>query len=296
MKLGISTYTYNWAIGMSGYPAPKHPMTATMLLERATDLGAEVVQFCNGIPLHTFSDDDLTRLRAEAESRGLVIELGTAGVEPYRLRQYIAVAQRVGATFIRTLTHSPEMDPTIEEAAGLLAEVLPDLKSSGVTIGIENHDKHTCPELIELVERVGDEHVGICLDTGNNLGALETTQMVLDALLPYTVNVHYKDFSIARVPNQMGFEVTGAIAGQGTVDAAAVFDGVASLDREVNVILEMWHPYLGDVETSITNEDDWARKSFSFLLQQRTTNKSYMAPKGGVTSAYDPSLNRQTHS
>jgi len=104
-----------------------------------------------------------------------VIELGTAGLEPDRLRQYIDVAQRVGATFIRTLTHSPGLDPTIEEAAGLLAEVVPDLRASGVTIGIENHDRHTCPELIELVERVGDEHVGICLDTANNIGALETT-------------------------------------------------------------------------------------------------------------------------
>jgi len=173
MKLGISTY--NSALGMSGYPAPTNPMTATMLLDRATDLGAEVVQVCNGIPLHTFSRDALSSLRAEAGSRGLVIELGTAGLEPDRLRQYIDVAQRVGATFIRTLTHSPGLDPTIEEAAGLLAEVVPDLRASGVTIGIENHDRHTCPELIELVERVGDEHVGICLDTANNIGALETT-------------------------------------------------------------------------------------------------------------------------
>jgi len=128
MKLGISTYTYNWAIGMSGYLAPKHPMTATMLLERATDLGAEVVQFCNGIPLHTFSDDDLTRLRAEAESRGLVIELGTAGVEPHRLRQYIAVAQRVGATFA-VLAHLLHRGPVRlhDSAAGLTARSLPAL-------------------------------------------------------------------------------------------------------------------------------------------------------------------------
>ena len=58
MKLGISTY--NSALGMSGYPAPTNPMTATMLLDRATDLGAEVVQVCNGIPLHTFSRDALS--------------------------------------------------------------------------------------------------------------------------------------------------------------------------------------------------------------------------------------------
>jgi len=243
-------------------------MTAAMLLERATDLGAEVVQFCDGIPLHTFSNARLDALRFDAESRGLVLELGTSGVEPERLRAYIAVANRIGAGFIRTLTHSSTSDPSIEEAAEMIAAVLPDLRASGVVIGVENHDKHTCQELIGLIERINDEHVGVCLDTANNWGALESTSTVLAALLPHALNLHYKDYSIGRVPNQMGFLLTGAIAGRGAVDAAAVFDGLGALGREVNVILEMWPPYLGDVETSIANEADWARESFAYLRKQ----------------------------
>ena len=51
MRLGIGSYTYGWAIGVSGH-APERPMGALDLLERAAELGVGLVQVADNLPLH----------------------------------------------------------------------------------------------------------------------------------------------------------------------------------------------------------------------------------------------------
>ncbi len=60
-----------------------------------------------------------------------------------------------------------------------------------------------------LVESIGSYYVGICLDTVNSFGALETTDDVVRILAPYVINVHVKDFAIERIDTMMGYSVTG---------------------------------------------------------------------------------------
>ena len=49
MRLGIGSYTYSWAVGVSGYPSPPQPLTHSQLLDRAVRLGVRVVQFAEKV-------------------------------------------------------------------------------------------------------------------------------------------------------------------------------------------------------------------------------------------------------
>src|SRR4029077_19166576 len=104
----------------------------------------------------------------------------------------LEIARSVGATFLRTLTHTQESRPALDQVESWLREILPEFEHAGVAIGIENYERHTAPELAALVENIGSEYLGVCLDTVNSLGALEGTQEVVRILAPYVINVHVK--------------------------------------------------------------------------------------------------------
>ncbi len=59
MRLGISSWTYPWAIGVSGFPQPVRPIRLADLLERAAVLKVGVVQVADNLPLHELDSVEL---------------------------------------------------------------------------------------------------------------------------------------------------------------------------------------------------------------------------------------------
>ena len=70
MKLGISSYTYPWAVGV-GDEIPAVRLDAFGLLLRAQALGVRVLQLADGLALHQLSAADLDAIlhRAAALNR-----------------------------------------------------------------------------------------------------------------------------------------------------------------------------------------------------------------------------------
>jgi len=114
MRLGISSWTYPWAIGVRGFPAPDRPMRIADLLDRAAALKVGVVQVADNLPIHELDSAELRDARDQAVSLGLKIEIGTRGVEPAHLLRYLKLAVRFDATLFRTLTRSVEEQMTLE--------------------------------------------------------------------------------------------------------------------------------------------------------------------------------------
>ena len=81
MQLGISTYTFTWAIGVPGYLRMAEPMDAIGLIHQAHEYGVSVVQLCDNLPLHTLSDEELIKIRDTASALKIELEIGTRGVE-----------------------------------------------------------------------------------------------------------------------------------------------------------------------------------------------------------------------
>ena len=130
-------------------------------------------------------------------------------------------------------------------------------------LGLENYEAHTCIDLANLVRRLESDHVGICLDTVNSLGALEPPAYVIETLAPFTVNLHVKDFVIERVPSKMGFAVRGAQAGCGMLDVPSVLKRMP--ERALSAILEQWPPLEGSMEDAIALEQEWAARGVRYL-------------------------------
>ena len=88
MKLGISSYTFTWAIGVPGYPTADR-LTAFGLLDKAAALDVGVVQIADNLPLDALREDQLAALITRAASLGIQIEVGTRGILP----EHLAVAR-----------------------------------------------------------------------------------------------------------------------------------------------------------------------------------------------------------
>jgi sugar phosphate isomerase/epimerase len=239
-------------------------MKLSGLLEQAAALKVGVVQIADNLPLHKLDSLEHRDAHQQAAELGITIEVGTRGVEPTHLLRYLEIAAEFDARLLRTLTHNAESQPDLEQAEKWIRQVLPAFESAGVVLGLENYEKHTCHDLAGLVERIGSRNLGICLDTVNSLGTLETPKDVVEILGPFTVNLHIKDFEIARVPQMMGFQVSGARAGAGKLDIPWLLKQISSRN-DVSAILEQWPPLKETLESTIANEGKWAMHGVEYL-------------------------------
>jgi sugar phosphate isomerase/epimerase len=267
MQIGISSYTLPWSIGVRGFPHLVPRLTAQGLLEEAHRLGVHVVQFADNLPLHDLSAAELRRLSAMASEWGIEIEVGTRGVEPSHLLSYLDIAMRVGARLLRTLTYRADGLQDLDHTARWIREVLPAFAASGVAIAIENYERHTSAEFRRLVEDIASPWFGICLDTVNSLGALESPRVVVAELGDYVLNLHVKDFRIGRSASTMGFEVTGCAAGDGRLDVPWLLEEMRTRGRDPNLIIELWPPYPGSIEEAVKTEREWCERSVHFMKQ-----------------------------
>ncbi len=267
MKLGISTYTFTWAIGVPGYPMPKDPMDAIKLMKLANEYQIPVVQICDNIPLHTLSHDQLVEIGQTAEKLSIQLEIGTRGVEPEHLDKYLEICKLLKSNILRTILQKNNGYVEVDEAIKLLELSVPKFEKENIYLAIENHERHKACELVRLIKEIDSPYVGICLDTVNSFGALEGIDYIINELTPYTINLHVKDFRIKRLNHNMGFELTGTPAGEGQLDLDYILSQLISHGKDPNAILELWTPLTGDVETTIKKEREWADKSIKFLKE-----------------------------
>jgi 3-oxoisoapionate decarboxylase len=253
MRLGIGSYAYAWAIGVPGHP-PARPMTAFDLLDEAARLGVRLVQVCDNLPLVKLSLEELERFVARAAELNIQVEVGTLGLEPNNLRAYLQLARRFDSGFVRVVVDSHGDEPTPEEIVTRLRRVVQEYAAAGIRLAIENHDRLPSGTLAWIVERLGPEHVGICLDTVNSFGSLEGPAVVVGNLGRYVLCLHAKDFTIRRVNHRMGFVLEGCPAGAGQLDVPWLLGQLAKNSRPFNVILETWVSPGKTLEETISSE------------------------------------------
>lgn len=268
MKLGLSSYTYGWAVGVPGHE-PASPMNEQDLLDRVGRHAVKLVQICDNLPLHRMSNERVTRFADRAADEGVQIEIGSRGLTAEHVAEMAAMARRVRAKLIRFVIDGPGFHPSPEQVLATLREVVPLL--DGLHLGIENHDRFSARTIRDLVEQAGSERIGICLDTANSIGAGEGLLTVVAELAPLTVNLHLKDFYIARLPHLMGFIVEGRPAGAGMLDVPWLLGQIAPFRRCETAVLEVWTPPEPEIERTLVKEESWATRSLEYLRPLLTT-------------------------
>lgn len=256
MNIGISSYSYPWAVGVAGYPQKTSSLTPLQLLQRAVELGVNTVQFGDNLPLHRYTERELDELEAYRREHRLQIEVGTRGVE--LLPEYLQLAAKFGARIIRTLL------PFGGVAAALppLLALAPELEQKGVAIALENYELYGLEDYAALLNQLPSTCYGLCLDTANNLARGEIPEQYLDRLGGRVINFHAKEIGAKRLPSSMGFEICGMRLGEGIVSFPRL---LKRLGPKVSVILEQWPPQLETLEATLEQESRWVREGVGYL-------------------------------
>lgn len=265
MTLGVSSFAFGWA--MAADPISRHSsMTELDLLAYARRHGLGLVQLGDHVPLHDYTGSRLDALGAAARAQDAIeLEIGARGLTESHLHRYLALATRLGCRLLRFVIDRTDYEPSADDITALLRNALPLIETTGIILGIENHDRFPARTLRLIIEAAGSAHVGACLDTANSLGAGEGIEHVIDQLGPHTVNLHLKDIAITRVPYAMGFVVEGRPAGQGDLDIRWVCERIAAYGRCRTTVLETWTPPEATLEATLTKERDWTNQGLEFL-------------------------------
>src|SRR5881394_196129 len=152
MKLGLSSYTFGWAIGVRGHE-PASPLDEHGQLDKCRDLGVKLLQVGDNLPLHEFSDARLAHLAERAAREGVKLEVGARRLTAERVAEYAALARRVSARLIRFVIDDVDYHPAPPTVTKALREAVPLL--DGLTLGVENHDRFDAGTLRGLIESAG---------------------------------------------------------------------------------------------------------------------------------------------
>jgi len=265
MRLGISSWAFQWLAGRPGH-RPEFPLTPLGLLDKAAELGVKVVQIADNLPIHTFPDHLLAAFGETAHKRGIVIELGTSGIDPDNLRRYLELAKRFDAGLVRTNFARPENEADSAAAIRKIRLAIAQYEDAGIFLALENYDHFPVAELAHIIRAVDSPNIGSCVDPGNSLSCNEDTGRVLDILGPLALNLHVKDIAIFREPYNMGFLVEGRPCGAGQLDIPWLIGRIQEEGRQdVNAILECWTPWQGSLQATLEVEDNWIAASIQYL-------------------------------
>jgi sugar phosphate isomerase/epimerase len=263
--IGLGTYAFFWQHS----DRVEQPLGLIDVLERTRDLDVDLFQVCDWAPLLTLSDAELREAATAARRLGLTVELGTKGVAPEHLRAFLRLAEVFDAELVRSMVYAPGFRPTLDEAAAMLDEVLPEFEAAGVALALETYEQVPTAELVGLIERVGSDRLGICLDPANVVAGLELPKDAVERCAPLTRNIHAKDFAFARQDGWVGFTYSGAPMGEGLHDYPHLLDTVRPDQRGVNQIVEHWLPWQGDPDTTVRTEQAWTSTALDYLRSMK---------------------------
>lgn len=214
MKIGIDSWTIHHRGDLIGVP----------LLQYVQSLGLDGIQVGNvGQLSPTLDHGELREAADYAREQNLYVEIGIPCPNPHiqdklalrdgdgdllsGLQRHLeaAAVAAVGSKAIRCFVGGPgdrhaghaswsdQVSGTIEVSRKLA----PTLREHGLKLAFENHAEATTAELIEVVEAIGSDITGICLDTGNLPIVLEEPLAAVRIAAPYTIATHFKDGIVA---------------------------------------------------------------------------------------------------
>jgi 3-oxoisoapionate decarboxylase len=262
MKLGISSYSFTWAVGVPGY-FPVKRLNELDLLDKAKKLGLNLLQIADNLPIHALGPERFSGLLEKSREMGIELEVGASSMSPENLEKYILIAEKAGCRILRFAPDSKNFRPSIDEIICTVKNVETELKKRGIILAIENHDRILSHEFVTIMEKIGSGNVGMCLDCANSLGAAEGLKEVVLNLAPFAVNFHLKEVSIRRKYHMMGFDIEGKPFGEGNLPLQWMLEQLPAQCK--TAILEQWTPPENTIGETVVKEDDWATRSIRYL-------------------------------
>jgi sugar phosphate isomerase/epimerase len=216
-------------------------------LQFCRDRGFDGIQ----IELGKQSAEQAKALRGAADKHVMYIE---GSIRPpkdksdvERFEKEIAISRECGATVIRTVMlggrryetfHSAkEYAAFADQALASLQLAEPVMAKHKMTLAVENHKDFRTDELIDLLKKIGSEHIGVTVDTGNSIALLERVNETVEALAPFAAACHLKDMGVEESPD--GFLLSEVPLGDGFLDLKHVVNTLRKAKPNLRFSLEM---------------------------------------------------------
>lgn len=261
-------------LGIDGQKLPEVKKRGPLAsLDHVKDLGLKGIFFPTVLDMSPDLDAGLLRdIRAKADDLGLYLESGLGKINPYAsaeapelraagdgdimlgLTRMIEASAAIGC---RELWVSPgnfkpvyrgrlavdrfRTDVTWEDQLLAIEKVLkklaPVARAHGVHLNMETHDEITSFEILRLIGAVGEDCMGVVLDTANMLQRGEHPVLAAKRLAAHVRQTHIKDAYVGRAPGGLDFQ--GRPCGDGIVDFAQILPILAKANPDLNLSLEI---------------------------------------------------------
>jgi sugar phosphate isomerase/epimerase len=250
-------------IGLDGFAIPNGPLDPFQTLDFVREEGLEGYFFGSLLSLSSTLDlGRLGELRSRADELGLYLEVGIGNANPARFTQFpsvvalgegdyrrglerqIEVARRLGFVELRIdlggeasrfNPHVPWSDQQMATLSFLL-ELAPLCRDLGCRLDLETHADVTTFELLGLIEDVGADVLGVCLDTANVLCRAEDPIAAARRVAPYVHQTHAKDAILYFVDD--GLMRQSRPCGQGCIDWRQLLPILAEHSPDLTVSVE----------------------------------------------------------
>ena len=239
MKVGIDNYCYHRFFGEI-YAHQKDPgrrITIEWFVDRAKQLGVD------GVSLEScffpgFEPAYLDGLKSQLDAAGLMrvfawghpdgLEGGKSKTAYQEMVEMIPHARRLGADVMRVVGSSlmfrfENHQEQIERHTGMFREAVRVAADHGVKLAIENHIDFTSDEIVQLLDQVDSDHLGVNFDTANFARLLDDPVKGMRKLAPRVLATHIKDLKVnAQASVDDWFFFSSTPVGDGFVDNLAL--------------------------------------------------------------------------
>ena len=250
-NIGLSTSAFGYAMGNTGKNTERRnpdPWTLEQFIEFAAERGFGGIE----APLLRFVPDlDQARLK---KIKSMLLERGMFFVidaeKPLNIDEIenlIPYAKEFNSPVIRIKSSSvlecareklgKPWREHVENCVSVLTNLAPDLRKFGIKIAIENHQDLDSNDLLEIVERVGSDIVGVNFDIGNAFSTCEDPRVFTEKLGSSILNVHLKDYKIYK--SEDGFRLVRCPLGEGAVDFKTVLPIIEKNSPRANMVVEL---------------------------------------------------------
>lgn len=278
-------------IGLDQYTIRQLSLDARGALAFAAARELDGVQFGSPLQLSpTLDAGEIRAVRAEADARGLYLELGIPSVNPHqaaphfreepegyarRLSELMRAGATAGISCLRTFIGAqsqavPESvvrrmdglkeDPArpgipweqqLSDTTALLRQIAPVARELGIRLALETHLDATSFQLLQIIEAAGADVAGICLDTANVMLRLEDPLEAARRLAPHVLMTHTKDAVLLFHENGLRWQCRPC--GQGVVPFPEILELLAAHVPDLRLSIED-HPGLFELPIY---EADW---------------------------------------
>ncbi|MHC4368822.1 MAG: sugar phosphate isomerase/epimerase family protein, partial [Planctomycetota bacterium] len=189
-------------------------------------------------------------VRRKAETYGMFVEgsvsLPRQRSDVERFEALLQTAKKAGAQVIRIAIGGRryEQFSTIDQFEDFAARSRRSLQLAEpiaarqhMRLAIENHKDWRIDQMLDMLKRLGSEHIGVCVDTGNSFALLEDPMKVVEAYAPVSFSVHLKDMAVAEYED--GFLLADVPLGKGVLDLPKMVEMLRKANPDIKFSLEM---------------------------------------------------------